>query len=49
MKQEETKEDGTFAGTLWSCVYNNTDRTLTLVCNRNYGTERRYSVDWEQE
>ncbi|MDO4285479.1 MAG: C45 family peptidase [Eubacteriales bacterium] len=47
VKQEKTKDDGTFSGTLWSCVYNNTDRTLQLSCNRDYEEIRTYTVDWE--
>lgn len=45
--QDKEKEDGVFSGTLWSCVYNNTRRTLQLCCNRDYDNVFTYSVDWE--
>lgn len=38
---------GSSASTLWSCVYNNTDKTLSLCCNQNYEKVYTYSVDWD--
>lgn len=41
------RDDGTFSGTLWSCIYNNTDCTLKLCCNQDYDTVYEYTVDWQ--
>lgn len=40
-------KDGKFTGTLWSCIYNNTDCTLKLCCNLDYNTVYEYSVTWQ--
>ncbi|MDO4292278.1 MAG: C45 family peptidase [Eubacteriales bacterium] len=45
--QQDKIKDGVFSGTLWSCIYNLEQRTLKLVCNRNYDVVREYSVDWK--
>lgn len=44
--QDKVNEEGVFSGTLWSCVYNNTDCTLRLCCNLDYEKVYEYSVDW---
>jgi len=43
--QENLEFDGVIVNTQWSCLYNNTDRTLDLCVNQDYDNVYRFSLD----